>query len=507
MRTKNTVRNMIVGLATYFLSTIANFVLKTVFIMKLGETYLGINGLMQSILSMLAVAELGIGTAIGFSLYKPVGEGNVEKVKSLMKYYKTTYRMIGMIILALGIVIMPFLPFLVKEMNDIPHFYLYYVLYLSTTVYSYFITYKRTLISVDQKGYITSIYDTAFCIISDILRIIALFVYPNFIVYLIVYFGTTLVQNLVVNARINKEYPFLLENDAKPLDKEEKKKITKNIGGLLYHRIGGYLVGGTDNIIMSKYISLAAVGLYSNYTMIMTVAGRIMGSIINSATASFGNLIAMEKERAYGVFKKYNFIGFWVYGFMCLALFFLLNPFITIWLGEKYLIDTFIVFVVIFNLYLTSMLSMLDNIKSTAGIYYQDRYIPLIQAAVNLVVSVVGVKLWGLLGVFVGTIASTILVLLWARPYFVYKYVFEESMFKYFRKFFEYLVVVFIEGFIIYFIFDKVKFDGKILYFIFQMFVVVLVPNLINLIIYRNTKEYKESKETIINIISKKKSK
>lgn len=493
MRTKNTFKNMVFGMFSLFLTTIASFVLRTIFIRKLGTDYLGLNGLLTNILSMLSLAELGIGTAIGFSLYKPLSENNTEKIKVLMKFYKKSYITIGIIVLSTGLLLIPFLPYFVKEISTIEHFYLIYILYLVNTAYTYLFSYKRTLINSDQKGYKLTVQTTTFKILLTIFQICYLFIGNNYIIYLLIQLLFGFIENIYINHKINKEYPYLKEKTEEKLSEEEKNNISKNVNGMLFHKIGDYCINGTDNIIMSKFIDLSTVGLYSNYTMIMNCVNSFLITIFNSAAASFGNLISSENEDSvYNKFEIFNFLAFWLYGFSSLAFLFLLNPFIELWFGEEYLIGMSVVLVVIINYYFTSMRVPLGVIKSSAGIYHQDKYIPLIQSLVNLVVSIIAVKKLGLVGIFIGTLVSSILVAFPTRAYFVYKYVFKKKVYYYFVDFFKYFSIIVFEGLIIYIIFDFISFPNLIINFIFKIIIICIIPNLINLIIYLKSNIFKQ---------------
>ncbi len=505
MRTKRTATNIIIGLSSLLISTICSFVLRTIFIHKLGETYLGVNGLLSNILSMLSLAELGVGTAIGFSLYKPLANNDEKKIAALMQYYKKTYLIIGLIVFAIGLTVTPFLHFFIKESEMVPKFYLIYIIYLVNTSYSYLFSYKRTLVFADQKSYLLNIYDTSFRLITVIGQILYLFLYNDYIGYLLISFVVTLIQNIVVNSRINKNYSYLDKYKKSKLNKQEKKDIYKNINGLIYHKVGNYLVNGTDNIIISKFVSIATVGLYSNYLLIVNTVNNFLITIIGSATASFGNLITSEsKEKVYDRFKIYNFFGFWLYGFAAIAFYFLLNPFITLWIGEKFTFSTLIVLIIVLNFYFNAMLSTLDNVKSSAGIYYQDKYVPVIQAVVNLVVSIVLVLKLGILGVFIGTLVSIMVIFIW-RPYFVYKYAFNTNSKEYFISFLKYALIILFESVIVYLIFTYLLTKGGLLFFIFKVIVVAIIPNLCNYLLFRNTNEFKELVGIIKFVLTKKK--
>ena len=265
-RLTNTIRNTVVGFAAQLIVILLNYINRTIFIYYLGAEYLGLSGLFSNILSMLSLAELGIGVAISFSLYKPLEENDIRKTKALMNFYQLAYRIIGIVILILGLCLIPFLDVLIKDKPDIPHFTLIYVLFLSNTVVSYFFTYKRSLLSADQKEYLNSVNRTFFAVIQCVGQFFVLMLTKNYLLYLIVVVACTLGSNVVISYQCDKRYPYLRKNTEK-LSKDETKELLKYVMAQLSHKVGGIVVSGTDNILTTSLVSggLVIVGLYSNY--------------------------------------------------------------------------------------------------------------------------------------------------------------------------------------------------------------------------------------------------
>lgn len=484
---------MIFGIGGTVVTTLLGFVSRTVFIYTLGVTYLGVNGLILSVLSMLSLTELGIGTAITFSLYKPLSENNTEKLNAIMGFYKKAYRVIGLLVFVFGLVLMFFLKYVIKESQGISNLYLIYLIFLVNTSYTYFFSYKRTLINADQKAYLLVPFTTGFRILLVTVQIVVLVVFKNYIMYLLMQFIVSLAENIFINRYIDSKYTFPKNKSNQKIPQYEFGVIIKNIKAMFLHKIGDYAINGTDNIIISAFISIKMVGLYSNYALLIATVNKFILIIFGSATASFGNLIAQEnKEKILQTFKVFNFLGFWIFGWATVCFYNLLNPFISIWIGNSYIIEQAIINILLVNFYLFGMRVPLGIVKMAAGVYSQDKYLPLIQAVVNLGFSIILVQYWGLAGVFMGTVISSVTVVCWYRPLVVYKYVFETSPKRYFIKYAVYGIVVianiFITKYLCIFMFSNYTLGGLI----GRVLISLLVPNIIVVLFFFRTNEFKQ---------------
>lgn len=494
MRINNIFKNINVSFLYSFLNLIFSFILRTIFIHKLGTEYLGLNSILANILSMLSIAELGIGSAIGFSLYKPISQNNTKKINALMQYYKKSYQIIGFVILVLGICLVPFLDAFITNITAYDYIYFIYLLYLLNTVIGYFFTYKRTLIIANQKNYVLTKYLMIFKLITYFSQMFILIFTSNYILYIIAQFTISLLENLYVNYQINKQYPYLNNKEVEELTKEEKSVITKNVKAMLFHKIGDYCINSTDNLIIAHFINITIVGIYSNYYTLIYNVNQFLTLIFQAASASFGNLIAStDKNTVYTRFKTFNFLAFWLFGFATLCLYFLMTPFIEhIWLGKDYVISNSVIMIVMLNFFFVSMRVPLGIVKSAAGVYDQDKFIPFLQSLVNLIVSIVLVQKYGLVGVFIGTLASSVLVVFVARPYVVYKYVFEKPLINYFKLFFQYFFSLLFYAFFIHIIFNYIYLSNEVFNFIFKCIILCIIPNVLNYLFFRNTDEFKD---------------
>lgn len=504
MRTKASINNIVFNLGGNVVNSLLMFVSRTVFISTLGTTYLGVNGLLTNILSMLSLTELGVGTAISFSLYKPIAEKDDKKIISIMAFYKKAYRYIGLFVFISGLIVMPFLKYIIKDYKVVDNLYIIYFLYLLNTAYTYLFTYKRTLITADQKGYKLVPFTTIFKVITIILQIIVLVLTKSFILYLVVQLITSLLENIVVNRYIDKKYP-ILNNKSEKIEEKELKVIVKNIKAMMFHKIGDFCINSTDNIVISAFINITAVGIYSNYLMIINMINQFVMIFFNSLTASLGNLIAQEgREKNFKIFNIIDFMGFWIYGFVTVCFYNLMNPFITLWIGSQNLLSKGIVIVVILNYYLTGMRVSVSTVKGAAGLYDDDKYIPIIQSVINLVVSLILVQKIGLVGVFIGTLISSVVLPCWYRPMLIYKKIFKVSPLEYFIKYLKYLIIVVINILITSTLINLTCSTLNIFTFIIMLLISVIVPNIVILLLFWRSEEFKYLLETATNILRRK---
>ncbi|UZD45484.1 lipopolysaccharide biosynthesis protein [Peribacillus frigoritolerans] len=504
MRIRSSMINLSFAMVGQILGLLISFIARIVFIQVLGAEYLGLNGLFVNILSILSLVELGIGPAITFSLYKPLAENDIEKIKSLMKLYKKAYICIGILILIIGICFTPFLEVFIKTIPDIPHIHLIFLLFVINAAISYFYSYKRALIISDQKRYIATIYRYSFFILLNIIQIILLYLTHNFILFLVCQIIATFAENIVVSKKADKLYPYLQEKNVQKVDKLTISQITKNIRALTAHKLGGVVVTSTDSLIISKFVGLVGVGLYSNYQLIINALNIVTSQIFMSITASVGNLGVTETDdKKISIFNIVFFVNFWIYSFISICLVVLLNPFIKLWIGEDFVLNTSIVFIIILNFFLTGMRKGVLTFRDALGIYWYDRHKPIFECIINLVVSLILVKHLGMLGVFVGTTISTLATSFWVEPYVLYKYGFKSSVGPFFRKYSLYTIVTIIVCLITLYGVSNFR-DVTILNFIIQAFICIVIPNGAFVILFHKTDEFRYLYNLISKLIFKK---
>lgn len=503
-RTKKSILNIGSNFIIYFIKTILSFVVRTFFIKILGETYLGANGLLTNVLSMLSLAELGISTTINFSLYKPLAEKDYDKVSSLMSFYRRAYRAIGIIVAVLGMILYFFLDTIIKDPESIQNLHSIYLLYLINAVSTYFISYKETLINADQKAYRLTMINFVCTVILYLAQLAVLVIFKNFIVYLIAQFIVEFIQRVIVNRYITKQYSFINFVSDKKLDRKTLNEITTNIKALIYHKIGDYCTNSTDNIIISKYIGIDTVGYYSNYQTIIKTILTLTNMFYTGLTASLGNLVAIETaERKAEITQKLDFIGFFIYSTCTVLLFYLFNPFIELWIGKNFVLPIETVILIVINFYFTCMMLPIVTVKNSAGLYKQDRYSPIIRSIINIVLSIVLAQYIGLNGVIIGTLVSGFLPCI-QRPYIVYKYLLKQSAKKYYISYIKYIIVILISMAIIYVIKKFIIISNLLMYLVIMAMIIVVVHLLVITIVYRKTNEYLYILDFVKKVVKKK---
>lgn len=501
-RTKNSFINSSVGSVTQIVNNLINFGIRTLFIYYLSTEYLGLNGLFSNILNILNFAELGFGNAIIYNMYKPVAEDDKERIKSLVKLYKLIYRMIGLLILILGLLVVPFMGYIIKDAPTVKeNLNIIYILYLLQTVGTYFYGYKRAILIAYQKDYMNSVVDFIFNIIKAVIQIFILIFTQNYILYLLTYIVTTILSNIAISLKADKEYPFLKEKNVEKIEKKELTQIFENVKALIIYKFGSTIQNGTDNILLTMLVSLTAVGLYSNYNTVISAISGILWTVLTGMTGSIGNMNAKESdERKEKILLQVNFISSYLYGiaFICLAV--LLNPFVTIWIGKEYIFSIETVITISACIYLKGFEFPMITYRNTLGIFKEGKKAPLISAIINIGLSIILGKLYGVLGIFLATIIAMCTTTIWYNPYILYKKRLNKSPKLYYLNSIYYIVAIIITFVICYKINSLMNLSG-ILGFIIQAIVTFILSNILLIIFVCRKQEFKEVKEKIIGLV------
>lgn len=505
MRSTNSIKNAIVAIVMNLVIILIGFVAQKVFIDILGTEYLGINGLFTNVLSMLGIIELGLGSAIIYHLYKPIAEKDTEKIKSLMMFYKIGYRVIALLVTIIGLLIIPFIGFIVGEVTITENIIYIYILFLIDIVASYLLSYKRSILYANQQTYIVNVIHIGYLIVMNIAQVITLIVTRNYILYLWIKIICRILENIVITVVANRMYKFIKENNAKPLEEEAKKSIFTKVKGLIYHKIGTFLVLGTDNIIISTFLGVTTVGLYSNYNLVIQALANLFSQVFNSITASVGNLLVeKDSEKSYNIYKDMLLFNSWIYAFASSGILCIIEPFIKIWIGSQYLLPLSVLIVLVINFYIQGMRKTCNTFKEAAGIFYEDRLVPIMESIINIIASVILVKIFGLVGVFLGTIISTTIIFFYSYPKFVYMPLFGKTYIQYLKDYIPYIIISILSVGITYFITSNIYIENLILQIILNLIAVCVIPNAIHWLIFHKTSQFKYYKQLLKNIKNKK---
>lgn len=412
------------GLAQ-ILTLLMSFVSRTIFIRVLGEQYLGLNGLFSNILSILSFAELGVGAAITFSLYKPLANHDEDQVLALMQLYKKVYHAIALIIFTAGIIVLPFLDFFIKgDGSDVGNIHIAFFLFLMNSVSSYLWNYKRSIFFADQSGYINSLNLMIFQVSGQLLQILFLLVTPSYYLYLIIQICVTIFSNLQISRVANKQYPFLRQHRKVSVPHQTLAFLKRNVIGMISAKLGGIVVLGTDNIILSSFLGLATVAVYSNYTLIMNGMISVINQAVSAVTASIGNLRAVgnpRKEKA--VFYKYSMISALIGLTVSVGMVTFFSPFIKFWVGKKFVLDATTTLIIVIGFFVSQLRQANINFTNAYGLYWEQRLKSIVEAVVNLIVSlilIIGFRA-GINSVILGNLASNLFVNAWWEPLIVLK--------------------------------------------------------------------------------------
>lgn len=442
MRIRNSMNNARWGIIYQILHAALGFLFRTVFIAILGTEYLGVNSLFTSILRWLALAELGIDMTVVYSLYKPIADKNTRLIQAYLNLYKKAFAIVAFTVLTLGIALIPFLSYFLGELTVVTQPILIYLLFLLNTFVSYFFIYKQSIFIANQQQFVINRNKSIFFLISQFAQIGILMITRNFILTLLIQVLLKIAENVWISVLADRQYPYIQNNQEK-LSDSERQKFFKNMYAMFMYKIGQVVVGATDNIIISVFNGIIAVGLYANYLMITNILNQTIHTIFSGMRASIGNINATETtQRKRQIFDVVFFMSFLIYGVTAVILYNVINPFIVLWLDETFLLSRFTVMIIVINYYTAGMQSAAASYRDTTGLFRVGQYRPVISAVLNLVISVWLARPLGIAGVLLGTVISRAMVFFWYDPYVIFKYIFEQPLHSYFKKYTIYAFVV-----------------------------------------------------------------
>lgn len=504
-RTKNTFLNALGGLIVKTSGFFTSFISRTIFLYVLGMEYAGVSSVFTNVLTVLSFAELGVGTAITYALYKPIAEDDESQICKLMNAYQKIYSAIAGVIFVLGLCLVPFLKYIIKDTPNLKeNLGLIYILYLANTAISYLLIHKSTFLIAAQKDHLVSKYKVIISIIKTVVECTTLLIFKSFIVYLLVAILCTFVQNVVVAKVAEREYPILKQKRNGKLEIAEKKRLFADTRALAMYKVSGTVLNGTSSILVSSMFSTISAGILGNYNLITGQIYSFVMTLFTATSASVGNLAATsDKTRQYDVFQNMLFICFWLYCFCSTSLWTLLNPFMHIWQSELYVFEWYIVLPIIIEFYVRGMLSPVTQFRTSNGLFVQGKYRPVIMAVLNVALSILLAKWIGIAGIFWGTVIARAVTQLWYDPWLVYKKVFNVNVLAYFKTYGIYgLVVVlccFLTDTLLNFIVPQ---EGFIKLFVGAVLCLV-IPNVAIIALFHKTESYRATVNIIKGILKR----
>ena len=497
-RTKNASRNIVFGVILKAYQILVPFLMRTAMIYLMGVQYLGLNSLFTSVLQVLNLAELGVGSAMVYSMYKPIAEDDDTTICALMKLYRTYYRVIGLIIAVVGCALTPFIPYLIK--SDVPtgiNIYILYLLNLGATVLSYWLfAYKNSILQAHQRTDVVSKVTLITSTIQYGLQLLVLWAFHNYYLYVIVMLATQALTNIVTAVCADKLYPQFKPKGK--VDKIQVQRINHRIRDLFTSKIGAIIYDSADTIVISAFLGLTVLAVYQNYFYILNSITGLIAVVFAACTAGIGNSIVMEsKEKNYQDLNKFTFIITWIAGFCSVCLLCIYQPFMELWVGKDLMLSLPAVVCFVIYFYVRQFNSLFNLYKDASGMWHEDRFRPLAAALTNLVLNLILVQFIGIYGILLSTVLAILCV---GIPWLLnnlFTVIFEKKhMWHFIGRLAKYTFVVFISCVVTYFICSRFSL-GVIPTILVRGVICLIVPNLIYYLVFKKTKEFQQSLQLV----------
>lgn len=490
-RTKNAERNIVFGIILKIYQILMPFLLRTAMIYFMGVEYLGLDSLFTSILQVLNLAELGVGSAMVYGMYKPIVEDDQITICALMKLYRIYYRVIGGVIAVVGLAITPFIPALIK--SNLPaelNIYILYLMNLAVTVFSYWLfAYKNALFQAHQRVDITSKVSIVTYTVRYLIQFIVIFLIKNYYIYIMAALATQILTNIITAIMASKMYPDYVPKGN--LDKKMVHIINCRIRDLFTSKLGSVIVNSADTVVISTFLGLTVLAVYQNYYFILTAIIGFVSIIFQSCTAGIGNSVIVEtKDKNFNDLKKFTFLISWIAGVCTCCLLCLYQPFMEIWVGKDLMLGFTAVICFCIYYFVYEINQLLNTYKDAAGIWHEDRFRPLVTALANLSLNLILVQFWGIYGVLLSTSITMLVVGMPWLLYNLFTVLFDRKQFpEYFKSLIKYAIVVLISCLLCFGICYFIT-VGKWLTLIIRAFICCILSNVFYFVVYRKSQEF-----------------
>ena len=506
-RTERATKNIMWGVLNKIVALALPFLTRTAMIYTLGTLYLGLNGLFTSILQILNISELGISSAIIFSMYKPLAEDNDEEVRELMNFYRICYHTIGIIVLILGLILLPFLNKLISgEIPSDVNIYILYLMNLGSAVLSYeLFAYRTSLLIATQRNDIVSKVSSVCSICQFALQLIILILFKNYYLYVGAIILNSITNNIICAGVCKKIYPqYYCSGRISP---EIFRSIKKKIGGMIFQKIGGVVLSSVDTIVISAFLGLTTLAIYQNYYYIITSLFGVLQVIMTSLTSTIGNSIVLEsKEKNYIDFKKFNFIYIWIVAWCTICLLCMYQPFMYIWVGKDLMLNNSMVILFAAYFFVHKWCDMLYVYQEACGIWWETKWVPLLAAIMNLTINLILVNIIGLAGILISTIISVVLIYDTGYAKVLFSVYFKEcgSLRQYICRQLFYLSGIIVAAVPTFMLCNSFLCNSSLLKLLINGIICAVVPNIIFLVIWNKLYEFNDTKILIKQILSRK---
>lgn len=445
MRVANVLRNSIYAMTLYVVLAVLGILIRQAFTRHLPIELLGLEGLFTNVIALLSIAELGISTVVSYGLYREIATKNEDEVNMLMSIYRYIYLIIGTLVALIGVILFFFLPWIVRD-NSIDWYYVQfvYVVQICTVLSTYFLAYRRTLFTADQKDYICVRIDLVCSFAANLIKFAAIIVWESYTMYALSALGFNILANLIISHRLGREYPFLHTVRVTIQDLRQRKFFV-DIKNFLIHKLSYLVYFGTDSIIISSFLGLRTAGLVANYVLLCDGVYKLLYKMLQGIIPSVANLVYTDdREKIYRVYRMLDFGYFLMGGYIACIYFIVLQPFVALFFGAEFLLNDAYVMALAVNVFLGMQFENAYNFRSTHGVFENDRGYMVLSAVTNLILSMILVQHLGVVGVMIGTIAGLGFIV-YGRVQFVFRVIFQRSMKEYLWKHAWWSIVVLLE--------------------------------------------------------------
>lgn len=511
MRQRNTMINFIVGMVVYMVITVTTFITPAVIANNLGDNISKLSNALLAATSILGIIELGIGTGIVYKLYEPIAKKDNEKIAVILLFYKKAYKIIASVVFCAGLIYAFLFPYingtlLAKFPSDSGTWMsVMFMICVCDVLATYLFAHKRSMIIADQRNYIINIAHCLAAVLACVVQVIIAKVFRSFELFLIAKVASTLFESLFVHFMYKKRYSYINLKTKSRLDKAEKDSFMKSIKALFMHRIGGASISIIPKNIINAVIPDIGRN-YGFYTLVTEGLIRVINQIFSAIVASFGNVLVTEsKDTAFDRFKSLYLLNHLVQSFFCVGFYTCISQFIIIYPTKevKWFISSTAVILLLIYFYIMGMRESILMVKVSAGIYREDRFFAIGEAASNILLSLILVRPFGLEGVLFANIITTIMIPIWTQPYLVYKIVFNKSLKHYYKMLFVYASLTATYVVITHFVCQWVHIRNVYVDFFFRMLMSAIIPNVLNVIIFWKKSEFQYIKNAVFGVLGK----
>jgi O-antigen/teichoic acid export membrane protein len=489
-RVKKSIKNAKIGVFFFIASILVQFFSRKIFLDNLGDEFIGLETTLRSVLGFLNLAELGIGTAIGFTLYKPIFDKDYQEINKIIALLGVLYRRIGYAIIGVGVIVSLFFPLIFAGVPfSLALIYFVFYTLLFSSLLSYFANYHQSLLFADQKGYIVQTYLQTFNIIRVILQAIVAIYLRDFFLYITLELLFSIIYSIVVRKKIKQEYPWLIINSAQKAQIiKEYPDVIKKIKQVFVHKMASFVKNGTDNILVFALVNVQSVAFFGNYQLIFTKLDGLVKMAFAGTGSAVGNLIAEDDQKNIKkIFWELMSIQFFIAGFFSLIMYFVMEPFIILWIGEEYILTRITLILLIANFFIFQVSSPVERFKNAYGLY-SDTWAAAAEAIINLAISFIFGSIWGIDGIILGTLVSLILIVVIWKPYFLYKNGFKKSVWLYWKGILPVSIVFCISALLVNLIANYITYDREtaslISWVLYASKITIIVTAIYGIILY-----------------------